>query len=137
MFRLLYLAGKRDVHGFLQIAAMLRRHAEQRDGADGSQAAEMIADYEQGHHHTLAKSNVVEIRAEDGARVVTPGENFDLWLHGEDFHLDERKANALEEIRPFGLYEFDYLHTALGLASIYCQFAAFPNSILRESSLLL
>jgi hypothetical protein len=138
MFRPLYFSGQRDVSGFVKIATMLRRHAEDRGGDAAAEAAAMIADYETGHRETLNQSGVLEIRVESGEQVMSPETVLKLFLHGGDFHMDERLADYLEGLDPIGrsTFEFTYLQTVMTLGAMYCQFATFPNAILREPSLL-
>jgi hypothetical protein len=138
MFRPLYFNSQRDVSGFLRVAAMLRRHADDKGGDAGAQAAEMIADYEAGHYEALAQSNIFEIRVEGGKEIMSPETLLKLFLHGGDFHMDERLADYLEGLDPISrsTFEFQYLGTVRQLGVLYVQFASFPNAILHEPSLL-
>jgi hypothetical protein len=133
MFRPLYM--KTEVNGFLQVAAMMREHAEKKGGPDAATAVEMIAEYEQGHHQEL-RSSVLEIREAGGNYVVPPERLFKTWLSGHDFHEDEAKTDILDRLALPGVYEWVYLHMAVSLAAIYCRFGTFANAILREPSLL-
>jgi hypothetical protein len=138
MFRPLYFNSKRDVSGFLKVAAMLRRHAEDKGGDAGEKAAEMIADYEAGHYEALAQANIFEIRVEGGEEVLSPKFLLKLFLHGGDFHMDERLADYLDGLDPISrsTFEFQYLGTVRELGVMYVRFASLPNSILHEPKLL-
>jgi hypothetical protein len=138
MFRPLYFAGQRDVSGFQKVAAMLRRHAEEKGGDAAAQAVEMIAEYEADHERALAEHGVFEVRVGGGSESISPKEMLRLFLHGGDFHMDARLADYLESLPPDTrhTFEFSYLLTVRQLGVLYCQFATFPNSILREPTLV-
>lgn len=111
MFRPLYFSGQRDVSGFLKVAAMLRTHAEDKCGDPASRAVEMIAQYEAEHHGALAQSRGLELRMSGGKEVMEPKTLLKLFLHGGDFHMDERLADYLEGLSPitWSVLEWEYL----------------------------
>jgi hypothetical protein len=129
------LHAPREENGFPQVAAMLRSHAEQKGGTAASQALEMIEEYEQDRRN-IFECGSLEIREAGGEHVVNPGEVFETYLSGEDFHIDPEKADILDRIKLPGVYEFVYLHVALKLGGLYCQFGSFPNSILHTPRLV-
>ena len=138
MFRPVYLSARRDVSGFLKVAAMLRKHAQDKRGDAASQAVEWIEEYEADHQRALVQHHVLEIRVEGGKTKMSPETVLDLFLYADGFHMTDTKATYLEGLSPVtrSTFEYTYLLTVLKLSEIYWQFGSFPNSILHEPSLL-
>jgi hypothetical protein len=141
LFRPLHL--QEEKAGFLQVQAMVKRHAYEKGTDEGKRAIENVKSYTAALNTILKNQDLMRLREQkvDDAGVVvsdedvTPARIFDDFLNGHYFHEDENRISRIGDWIPSEFQRFIFVGTFHNLAGVYTRFAGTPVAILQEPAL--